>query len=295
MYNRSPVPHPQYYNHDLNSSGGSSGMYTNPNYNYPAATSSSSNVTTTNAQSGQGRRRRSVESYSQQDLNERDEEYKYVVAASGNRDHQSLMLQCYAASRLLKNYKLAHERIETQRVQMLEQETQNAILRKQVSLLEGVDATSASVVDYSSGGGGGTTIDDFTLRNCSSSLARRINRWAADTITELTHGTSHDTQYQVLIPLANALYDDIAFAKDSPFLLALSQVQFEYSNLAMVVQTLMRHAMSEMLCYGIVNELLVTNSEEANKELTRVHEQLFDRSFCYLLCLLVELILTTPA
>lgn len=88
MYNRSPVPHPQYYN-DLYSSGGSSGTYANPNnYNYPAATSSASNVTVTNAQSGQGRRRprsdhSNVESYSQQDLNERDEEYKYVVAASG--------------------------------------------------------------------------------------------------------------------------------------------------------------------------------------------------------------------
>lgn len=35
--------------------------------------------------------------------------------------------------------------------------------------------------------------------------------------------------------------------------------------------------MSQMLSEGIVNELLVTNSEEANRELTKLHEQLFNR------------------
>lgn len=160
---------------------------------------------------------------------------------------------------------------------MLEQEKQNALLRKHVSLLEGGDSSSATVVGYSSGGGG-TTVDDFTLRNCSSSLARRINSWAADAITELTRGMDSNTEYQSLIPLANALYIDIDSAKGSPFLLALHEASFEYARLGMVVQNMMRHAMSELLCYGIVNELLVTNSEEANKELTRVHEELFARA-----------------
>jgi len=35
--------------------------------------------------------------------------------------------------------------------------------------------------------------------------------------------------------------------------------------------------MSQLLAEGIVNELLVTNSEEANRELTKLHEQLFNR------------------
>jgi hypothetical protein len=65
-------------------------------------------------------------------------------------------------SRLLKNYKLAHERIEEQRLQMLEQEKQNATLRKHISLLEGGDASSASVVGSQLSGGGGTTVDDVS-------------------------------------------------------------------------------------------------------------------------------------
>lgn len=35
--------------------------------------------------------------------------------------------------------------------------------------------------------------------------------------------------------------------------------------------------MSQLLAEGIINELLVTNSEEANRELTKLHEQLFNR------------------
>jgi hypothetical protein len=37
--------------------------------------------------------------------------------------------------------------------------------------------------------------------------------------------------------------------------------------------------MSLMLSEGIVNQLLVTNSEEANRELTKLHGQLFNRAF----------------
>lgn len=36
--------------------------------------------------------------------------------------------------------------------------------------------------------------------------------------------------------------------------------------------------MSLMLSDGIVNQLLVTNSAEANQELTKLHEQLFNRT-----------------
>lgn len=35
--------------------------------------------------------------------------------------------------------------------------------------------------------------------------------------------------------------------------------------------------MSQLLAEGIINELLVTNSEDANRELTKLHEQLFNR------------------
>ncbi|KWU41669.1 hypothetical protein RHOSPDRAFT_22579, partial [Rhodotorula sp. JG-1b] len=165
----------------------------------------------------------------------------------------------------LKNYKLAHLRIEEQRSAMLEQEKQNAALRKHIMLLEGGDSGGATVIGvHSAGGGGGSTVDDFTIKNSSSSLERRINRWAADTLA--AHVRSAPP------PPASA-----SNATASPFLVGLSQMNFDYPGLGIVVQSLLRHVMSQLLCEGIVNKLLVTNSEVANQELTKLHEQLFHR------------------
>ncbi|GAA5824298.1 hypothetical protein JCM10212_006693, partial [Sporobolomyces blumeae] len=211
-------------------------------------------------------------------------------------------------NRLLKNYKLAHLRIEEQRTAMMEQEKQNAALRKHIALLEGGDAQGASVVGvHSASGGGGSTVDDFTIKNSSSGLERRINRWAADTLSSLlrsappppsssstTNSTSPTSpsasssqtppsssssslQHLALIPLAEALYRDVDQVERSPFLVGLNQMGFDYPGLGIVVQSLLRHVMSQLLCDGIVNRLLVTNSEEANEELTKLHEQLFHR------------------
>lgn len=47
----------------------------------------------------------------------------------------------------------------------------------------------------------------------------------------------------------------------------------------MQVQNLLRHAMSEMIAEGYINCLIVTNSSEANVQLTRIHEQIFARVF----------------
>ena len=45
----------------------------------------------------------------------------------------------------------------------------------------------------------------------------------------------------------------------------------------MQVQNLLRHAMSETISEGVINCLIVTNSSEANVQLTRIHEHLFAR------------------
>lgn len=45
----------------------------------------------------------------------------------------------------------------------------------------------------------------------------------------------------------------------------------------MIVQNLLRHAMSETISEGIINCLIVTSSSEANTQLTRIHEHLFAR------------------
>ncbi|GAA5992942.1 hypothetical protein JCM10908_000759 [Rhodotorula pacifica] len=209
-------------------------------------------------------------------------------AAGGTQAGQASLVGDEEYNRLLKNYKLAHLRIEEQRSAMLEQEKQNAGLRKHIMLLEGGDSGGATVIGvHSAGGGGGSTVDDFTIKNSSSSLERRINRWAADTLASHVRSAppppasssapASQFAHLALIPLAEALFQDVENATASPFLVGLSQMGFDYPGLGIVVQSLLRHVMSQLLCEGIVNKLLVTNSEEANQELTKLHEQLFHR------------------
>jgi len=51
----------------------------------------------------------------------------------------------------------------------------------------------------------------------------------------------------------------------------------------MVTQNLLRHAMAESLSEGVLNCFLVTNSAEANVQLSRIHENLFARASSELL------------
>ena len=175
-------------------------------------------------------------------------------------------------------------------------------------LLEGGDSGGATVIGvHSAGGGGGSTVDDvragcsslpatlpcslegqecadsaigcpyaqFTIKNSSSSLERRINRWAADTLAAHVRSAppppasasvpASQFAHLALIPLAEALFQDVENATASPFLVGLSQMNFDYPGLGIVVQSLLRHVMSQLLCEGIVNKLLVTNSEVANQ------------------------------
>lgn len=207
---------------------------------------------------------------------------------AGGQVQQQALVGDEEYNRLLKNYKLAHLRIEEQRSAMLEQEKQNAALRKHIMLLEGGDSGGATVIGvHSAGGGGGSTVDDFTIKNSSSSLERRINRWAADTLAAHVRSAppppasasvpASQFAHLALIPLAEALFQDVENATASPFLVGLEQMNFDYPGLGIVVQSLLRHVMSQLLCEGIVNKLLVTNSEVANQELTKLHEQLFHR------------------
>ena len=46
----------------------------------------------------------------------------------------------------------------------------------------------------------------------------------------------------------------------------------------MLVQNLLRHAMAETISEGIINCLIVTDSPEANIQLTRIHEHIFSRA-----------------
>ncbi|SCV73265.1 BQ2448_7190 [Microbotryum intermedium] len=164
-------------------------------------------------------------------------------------------------NRLLKNYRLAHERIEDQRQQLLMQERLNASLRKHVSLLEGGETTDAAAAVV-----GTSTVDDFTIKNSSSGLERRINRFAADTLSSRDYSRNQ---------LASAIYADLPAISQSPFLNSIQE--FEDPESGIILQSLVRHALSSLLADGIVNSLLVTDSEEANEELTKLHATLFER------------------
>ena len=50
---------------------------------------------------------------------------------------------------------------------------------------------------------------------------------------------------------------------------------------AIQVQNILRHALSEVISSEVINVLMVTNSAEANVQLTRIHEHLFSSASSY--------------
>lgn len=156
---------------------------------------------------------------------------------------------------ILKNFRLAHEQVESQRRQMEEQERVIASLRDRVNRLEGGPEDNIRP----GGPKGGSSVDDFSIKNAGANLERLINRWAVDTVR---------TPPATLNVLRDAVLKDIFGNAPPPDDTAATPA---------VVQALLRHAMSEAVSEGIVNCLIVTNSSEANVQLTRIHEHLFAR------------------
>ncbi|KAL5504232.1 DBP5 [Sanghuangporus vaninii] len=158
---------------------------------------------------------------------------------------------------VLTNFRIAHEKVEQQRVQLQEQEKQVAELRARIRALEGRDdhIQSARIANSNQGG---TSVDDWSIKNTASKLEKLINHWAADVIREPP------------IPLSglrDIVLDDILGAREADL----------RQPTAMLVQSLLRHAMAETISEAVVNCLIVTNSHEANVQLTRIHEHLFAR------------------
>ncbi|KAF8905079.1 hypothetical protein CPB84DRAFT_1727449 [Gymnopilus junonius] len=153
----------------------------------------------------------------------------------------------------LTNFRIAHEKVEQQRQQLEEQERQVAQLRARIALLEGVSNPAI-------GGHNGNTVDDFSIKNSASQLDKLINRWAADVIR---------APPVPLQDLCAAILNDIVSGLD------VTPNQVEATP--MQVQSYLRHAMAETISEGIINCLIVTNSTEANIQLTRIHEHIFAR------------------
>ncbi|THU99949.1 hypothetical protein K435DRAFT_828084 [Dendrothele bispora CBS 962.96] len=151
----------------------------------------------------------------------------------------------------LTNFRIAHEKVEQQRQQLEEQERQVAQLRARIALLEGGSAPTKLRK-------GANTVDDFSIKNAASQLEKMINRWASDVVRNPPVPFGQISQ---------AILNDITTGPEAG----------RFEGTSMQVQALLRHAMSEAISEGIINCLIVTNSSEANIQLTRIHEHLFAR------------------
>ncbi|GJE94590.1 hypothetical protein PsYK624_107600 [Phanerochaete sordida] len=153
----------------------------------------------------------------------------------------------------LTNFRIAHEKVEGQRLQLQEQEKQVALLRARIALLEGTGEQNKRK---------GDSVDDFSIKNAASQLERAINRWAADVI---------DKAPVDLGDLREAALSDL-FDGDPP-----EPSPFPAEVSAMHVMHLLRHAMAKTITDGTINCLVVTDSPEANIQLARIHDHIFTR------------------
>jgi hypothetical protein len=99
-----------------------------------------------------------------------------------------------------------------------------------------------------------------SLQNAASQLDKLINRWAADVIRNPS---------APLRDICAAILNDVSSA------IGLNVDKVEGTS--MQIQAYLRHAMAEVISEGIINCLIVTNSSEANVQLTRLHEHIFAR------------------
>jgi len=156
----------------------------------------------------------------------------------------------------LTNFRIAHEKVEEQRGQLQEQEKQVALLRARIALLEG---TSDPGLNHK-----GDSVDDFSIRNAASQLERNINSWAASVIANPPADLNDIRQATLVDIFDGELPDDYPVPENA--------TGFEMQTL-----NLLRHVVAKTICEGIVNCLIVTDSAEANIQLTRIHEHIFSR------------------
>jgi hypothetical protein len=102
-----------------------------------------------------------------------------------------------------------------------------------------------------------------SLKNSASRLERLINGWAVDVVRTHRHQLNDIRQAAV-----SDIYEGYPPEEEEVTIGDATVMQ---------VQNLLRHAVSQAISEGIVNCLIVTNSQEANIQLTRIHEHIFAR------------------
>jgi len=101
------------------------------------------------------------------------------------------------------------------------------------------------------------------VQNSASKLERLINGWAVDVVRTHRHQLNEIRQAAI-----SDIHEGYPPEEDE---------MARGDATAMQVQNLLRHAISQAISEGIVNCLIVTNSQEANVQLTRIHEHIFAR------------------
>ncbi|KAL1739830.1 hypothetical protein HDZ31DRAFT_68544 [Schizophyllum fasciatum] len=149
----------------------------------------------------------------------------------------------------LTNFRIAHEKVEQQRLQLEEQERQVAALRARIALLEGGPASGPT-------NGTGNTVDDFSIRSAAAHLDKLINRWASDVLRAPPCPQT---------TLARAVLKDLSAYADADVA-------------PLRTHGLLRHALAEAVAEGALNTLAPTNSPAANAQLTRLHAHLLARA-----------------
>lgn len=102
-----------------------------------------------------------------------------------------------------------------------------------------------------------------SVQNSASKLERLINGWAVDVVRTHRHQLNDIRQAAI-----SDIYEGYPPEEDETT---------KGDATAIHVQNLLRHAISQAISEGIVNCLIVTNSQEANIQLTRIHEHIFAR------------------
>jgi hypothetical protein len=101
-------------------------------------------------------------------------------------------------------------------------------------------------------------------QNAASQLERDINSWAASLVAN-PPADLQDIRQAALIDIFDGEMPEGYPLPENP------------TGFQMQTLNLLRHALAKTICDGIVNCLIVTDSAEANIQLTRIHEHIFSR------------------
>lgn len=223
------------------------------------------------------------------------DQYRYALTNFVRRT-ASFANTSNAHLRCLHRQRIAHEQVEQQRKQMEEQERQVALLRARIAALEG-GGNAAPGQKPAGFNKSGSTIDDFTIKvryilsppSPAVSHPRDAECCLETRAFDQPMGGRYTLHHVPCYPPSLISYTDVTRTPPAPMNDIRDAALWDIHDgediprdpnpaSAMEVQNLLRHALSKAISDGIINCLIVTDSTEANVQLTRIHEHIFART-----------------